>query len=31
LTVVSGIYLVRMTATDDEGRQVQAVTTVRLK
>jgi len=31
LTIVSGIYLVRMTATDDEGRQVQAVTTVRLK
>jgi subtilase family serine protease/flagellar hook assembly protein FlgD len=26
-----GIYLVRMTATDDEGRQVQATTTVRLR
>jgi hypothetical protein len=26
-----GIYLIRMTATDDEGRQVQATTTVRLR
>jgi subtilase family serine protease len=31
VAVSKGVYLVRMTATDDEGRQVQAVTTVRLK
>ena len=31
LTVANGIYLVRITASDDEGRQVQAATTVRLK
>ena len=27
----NGVYLIRITANDEEGRQVQAVTTVRLK
>ena len=31
LTVSSGAYLVRVTATDDEGRQVQGVTVVRVR
>jgi len=31
LTVSSGAYLVRVTATDDEGRQVQGVTVVRIR
>jgi len=31
IAVSRGVYLIRITANDDEGRQVQAVTTVRLK
>jgi hypothetical protein len=29
--VSKGVYLIRMTATDDEGRQVQATTIARLR
>jgi subtilase family serine protease len=31
VTVSKGVYLIRMTATDDEGRQVQATTIARLR
>lgn len=31
LAATNGVYLIRITANDEEGRQVQAVTTVRLK